>query len=140
MPPLLPERACARNGRVIESPIVRSEHAALGAWRLLLIALPGCTATCARPPSAGQEIIHATPVDYLEHASTLRAGDTLLLEPGDYTEGLHIEDVEGDASHPVIIRGPDTGPPPRFVGAHGEATIMITDSSHLVLRRLELDG
>jgi hypothetical protein len=79
------------------------------------------------------------------------AGDTLLLAPGNYgvdaqgndtgsPPGLPIFGLNGTASAPIVITGPETGPRPVLLGRNTDNTIRLANASHIVVRRLEIDG
>lgn len=82
----------------------------------------------------------AGPQDYRAHLARLQAGDRLLLEPGDYERGLPLRDLAGEPGRPIVIEGPASGPPARFLARPGANTVSLVDVRHLVLRNLELDG
>lgn len=84
--------------------------------------------------------VPATPSDYQAKLSNLKPGDTLKLAAGDYTAGMNLFDLNGEASKPIVIEGPASGAPARFLGVTGKNTIDIRDSSYLTLRNLVLDG
>lgn len=83
--------------------------------------------------------------------SQLVPGDTLLLAAGDYgvdaqgndtgnPPGLPIFGLNGTASAPIVISGPATGARPRLLARDGTNTIRFNNASHIVVRRLEVDG
>ncbi len=82
----------------------------------------------------------AGPEDYRMWLPRLKAGDRLLLAPGDYTRGLPLHRLEGTVDAPIIIEGPAQGPPPRFLARPGANTVSLVNVRHLVIRNLELDG
>ncbi len=82
----------------------------------------------------------AGPEDYRAVLGRLKAGDRLLLAPGDYTRGLPLHNREGDARQPIIVEGPATGPRARFPARPGANTVSLVNVRHLVIRNLELDG
>ncbi len=96
-------------------------------------------------------MITATPSDYLAKLSQLRPGDTLLLSPGNYgvnaqgqdtasVPGLPLFNLNGTAQAPIVITGPDSGPRPVLLGRDTHNTIRLSNTSHVVLRRIEVDG
>jgi len=96
-------------------------------------------------------VIQADPSNYLTKLATLKAGDTLLLAPGNYgidsqgndtgnPPGLPIFGLHGTAGAPIVITGPDSGPRPVLMGRSTHNTIRLSDASHVVIRRLEVDG
>ncbi len=90
-------------------------------------------------------ILQGNPSNYTNLLKELGPGDTLLLAPGVYGEahkpsGLTLFGINGAAGSPIVIRGPDSGPRPVFLGQPDRNTVRIGDSSYLVLQRIELDG
>lgn len=100
----------------------------------LLIALP-LAALLAAPAWAIDYV--AGPGDYLNFLGHLRAGDRLLLRAGDYTRGLPLRHLAGEAGRPIVIEGMSGN---RFLARPGSNTVSLRDVSHLVIRNLELDG
>jgi hypothetical protein len=103
------------------------------------------------PTPAPGAVINADPSNYLSKLSTLRPGDTLLLAAGNYgidsagndtanPPGLPLFGINGTAAAPIVITGPASGPRPIFYGRTTHNTLRLSDASHLVLRRLEVDG
>lgn len=82
----------------------------------------------------------AGPDDYRSVLARLKAGDRLLLAPGDYTRGLPLHNRDGDVGQPIIVEGPANGPPARFLARSGANTVSLVNVRHLVIRNLELDG
>ncbi|MBW8372378.1 MAG: hypothetical protein K0M66_15605 [Thiobacillus sp.] len=78
--------------------------------------------------------------DYREYLSRLQPGDRLLLEPGDYRQGLPLHHLSGEGGHPIVIEAANRAAPPRFIARPRANTISLVDARHLVLRHLELDG
>lgn len=78
--------------------------------------------------------------DYRDYLRRLQPGDRLLLEPGDYRQGLPLHDLSGQAGRPIVIEAANPAAPPRFVARPGANTVSLVDVRHLVLRHLELDG
>jgi hypothetical protein len=81
----------------------------------------------------------------------LKAGDTLLLAPGNYgvdsagndtgdPPGLPIFNLNGTASAPIVITGPESGPRPVLLGRSTHNTIRLSSASYVVVRKLEVDG
>lgn len=81
-----------------------------------------------------------TPDNYLEQIKRLKAGDRLLLESGQYRDGLGIHGLQGSADAPIAIEGPVSGVPAVFPGRGGASTVSIRDSAHVAIRHLVLDG
>lgn len=79
----------------------------------------------------------AGPEDYRQFLPHLKAGDRLLLRPGDYLRGLPLHDISGEAARPIVVEG---HPGTRLLARHGANTVSLVNVRHLVLRNLELDG
>src|SRR5512139_107056 len=78
--------------------------------------------------------------NYRDYLHRLQAGDRLLLEPGDYRQGLPLHNLSGHAGQPIVIDASDPAAPPHFIARRGANTVSLIDVRHLVLRHLELDG
>jgi len=78
--------------------------------------------------------------DYRDHVRRLQPGDRLLLEPGDYRQGLPLHNLSGRAGQPIVIEAADPAAPPRFIARPRANTVSLVNVRHLVLRHLELDG
>ena len=85
-------------------------------------------------------VISANSINYIEVLAHIMPGDTMLLQPGNYQRGLPIHRLQGEASQPITITGPENGPHPVFVARQGHNTISINNASYIVTRNLELDG
>ncbi len=91
--------------------------------------------------SAGAATIQATPQNYLSRIAPLKPGDTLLLAPGVYRQGLPLHGLQGEAGNPIVISGGnDTLNGTIFLGRLGANTVSIKNSAYLVVRSLVLDG
>ncbi|MFP5409365.1 MAG: hypothetical protein ACLGG6_00160 [Gammaproteobacteria bacterium] len=103
--------------------------------RLACIGLLGLMmgAACAADYRAG-------PQNYRELLRQLRAGDRLLLEPGNYVRGLPLRNLAGQPGRPIIIEAADPDAPPRLLARPGANTVSLVDVRHVTLRHLELDG
>lgn len=78
--------------------------------------------------------------DYREYLRRLQPGDRLLLDPGDYLQGLPLHNLSGAAGHPLVIEAANPTAPPRFIARPRANTVSLVNVRHLVLRHLELDG
>ncbi|HXF45447.1 MAG TPA: fibronectin type III domain-containing protein, partial [Burkholderiaceae bacterium] len=105
----------------------------------------------ATTPAASGNVIPANPSNYLSLLPTLKPGDTLLLAAGDYgidangndtasVPGLPIFNLNGTASAPITITGPETGPKPVFYGRSTHNTIRFANASFIVVRNVEVNG
>jgi hypothetical protein len=106
--------------------------------RCLLVAglLAGLHASA---PAHGRTI-QATPADYAAALRALAPGDTLVLAPGLYTQGLRVHNLRGEAGAPITIEGPARGEPAVFAARPNANTVSILDAAHVVIRNLVLDG
>lgn len=82
----------------------------------------------------------ATPKTYAKIVRALRAGDRLLLGPGDYLAGLPLHSLHGTRERPIRIGARDPRHRPRFLGRAGRNTVSIVDSEYVEIADLELDG
>ncbi|MHB1143288.1 MAG: right-handed parallel beta-helix repeat-containing protein [Thiobacillus sp.] len=78
--------------------------------------------------------------NYRDHLSRLQPGDRLLLDPGDYLQGLPLHHLSGQAGRPIVIEAAHPGAPPRFIARPRANTVSLVDVRHLIVRHLELDG
>ena len=78
--------------------------------------------------------------NYLQALEKVLPGDRVLLAPGDYLEGLPVHYLNGIRNSPIVIESMQKGAPARFIGPSGKNTISIINSSHVVIRNLELRG
>jgi len=78
--------------------------------------------------------------DYRDYLRRLQPGDRLLLDTGEYRQGLPLNGLSGRAAQPIIIEAADPAAPPRFVARPHANTVSLVDVRYLVLRHLELDG
>jgi hypothetical protein len=85
-------------------------------------------------------VYEATPADYRQALTLLRAGDTLLLAAGEYREGLPVHQMSGAPGRPIVITGPAQGAPAIFVAQRGQNTVSIVESHHVAIRHLTLEG
>lgn len=78
--------------------------------------------------------------DYRDALRRLQPGDRLLLEAGDYHQGLPVHHLSGQAGRPIVIEAADPAAPPRFVARKGANTVSLVDVRHVAIRHMELDG
>lgn len=78
--------------------------------------------------------------NYRDQLRRLQPGDRLLLEPGDYLQGLPLHRLSGLAGQPIVIEAADPSAPPRFIARPRANTVSLVDVRHVVVRHLELDG
>jgi hypothetical protein len=102
-------------------------------------------------PSPAPRVLQAEPHNYLTLLLTLQPGDTLLLAPGRYgvdgqgrdtdqPPGLPVYRLHGTPQAPIVITGPESGPWPVLLGRAGANTVRLGDTSHVVIRHLEIDN
>ena len=75
--------------------------------------------------------------DYRDYLRRLQAGDRLLLEPGDYVQGLPLHRLTGQAGRPIVIEAANPAAPPRFIARARANTVSLVDARHLVVRHLD---
>jgi len=111
-------------------------------WGTLLFILLASSAFAETlAPAHGGASINADPSDYQSKVNALQPGDTLVLAAGDYTDLLNIR-LHGTENAWITIKGPDSGPKPRFLGHPSVCcnTIEIREASYVALENLEIDG
>lgn len=84
------------------------------------------------------QVIDADPGNYTTLLSGLQPGDTLLLAPGTYTDGLNVFNLEGDPDLPIVIMG--SGPSTVFEGNACCNTVSLKTSAYVVIRDFKIDG
>jgi len=92
----------------------------------------------AAPARAGT--YNAGPGNYTAKLPLLQPGDTLLLAPGTYTQGLTLWNMSGLPGAPIEIRGPSSGPAAVFTGRSCCNTVSLRDAAYLTIRNLTIDG
>lgn len=90
--------------------------------------------------SAAAADFRAGPEDYRNYLPQLKPGDRLLLQGGEYLRGLPLHGLQGSLGQPIVIEGPQKGPPARFIARPRANTVSLVNVQHLVIRNLELDG
>jgi hypothetical protein len=84
-------------------------------------------------------VLRADPTNYRTLLSSLIAGDTLLLAPGEYSR-LEVANLRGMPGHCITITGPPRNPRAIIYGEIGNKTVEIVDSSYLVISNLVIDS
>lgn len=105
---------------------------------LLRVAAPLVLLLCARL-ACGEEI-KANPNTYRLQLKSLKPGQTLVLDAGNYTDGLPIVNLNGEKDQPIVIRGPAEGKRAVLLGRADNNTVNIEQSSYVVIQDLVLDG
>lgn len=95
---------------------------------------------CLLAGTAAAADYRAAAENYREQLRRLQPGDRLLLEPGDYLQGLPLHHLSGQAGQPIVIEAANPAAPPRFVARPRANTVSLVNVRHLVLRHLEFDG
>ncbi|MBM3341088.1 MAG: hypothetical protein FJY56_03100 [Betaproteobacteria bacterium] len=103
--------------------------------RVLLVIVIAVAASDARAA-----VLQANPDNYRALLTQLKPGDELLLAPGIYRSGMPLHGVRGTARQPIIIRGPANGAPAVFFARAGHNTISLSNTAHVHIRHLILDG
>ncbi|MCG5524328.1 right-handed parallel beta-helix repeat-containing protein [Ectothiorhodospira haloalkaliphila] len=85
-------------------------------------------------------VLEANPDNYRDKVRQLQPGDRLELAPGEYPRQLRLHGIKGTPENPIVISGPEEGPPAVFVARGGENTISLANTAHVTLRHLKLDG
>jgi len=106
---------------------------ALLTW--LVVAIAAAVATPARARD-----ISAAPDTYVDLVRKLEPGDRLVLAPGIYRRGLRLHGLNGTPQQPIVIQGPQVGPPARFLARNGANTVSVRDASYLMIDSIELEG
>ncbi len=91
-------------------------------------------------PAVQAATYHANAADYRGKLAALQPGDTLLLSPGTYLQGLPVHRLVGSSERPIQIIAADPQRPPLFLARRGQNTISIVDSAHVLIKGLTLDG
>lgn len=104
------------------------------AARLLPAALLICVV------AARADTLDADPSNYKTVLGELAPGDTMVLAPGDYTQGFTISGVHGTENAWITIRGPASGAPARILGRACCNTVEIRSGTYLAIENLTIDG
>jgi len=106
---------------------------------VVVVAAVLCIASLAVGNAVGATI-YANPGDNLTtKIDTMNPGDTLILNPGDYSSTVRITEKNGDPDNWFTMRGPDSGTA-RIVATGFNNMIEFKRSSYWRLENLELDG
>lgn len=89
-------------------------------------------------PLSAAEIVVSTSAELNAAVQTLTPGTILSLEPGVYNGNVHLDQVRGTASEPIVIRGRDPADPPVISG--GNVGILATRPEYLTLRNMTIQG
>lgn len=89
--------------------------------------------------AASAETYTAGSWNYKRAVKQLEAGDTLILEPGDYN-GMPEIRLQGRPDAWITIKGPDSGERARILPTGGNNTIEIRGSAYVAIENLVIDG
>lgn len=89
--------------------------------------------------SAATGVVIANPGNYRTVLASLNAGDTMILEPGTYAEGLPISNRSGAPGQPIVIQGPDDQSAV-FTANDCCNTVQLDNASFVEIRNLTLNG
>ncbi len=95
---------------------------------------------CFIQPYASAETLQGDPQTYRQLLKTLQAGDSLLLAPGLYQNGLPVHQLLGGPGQAITIAALDPLQPPLFQARRGHNTVSIIDSAYVTIRDLVLEG
>lgn len=101
------------------------------------MAIFACTTIGAQAHAAQ---LRGNPQNYQSVLQQLQPGDDLLLASGVYRLGIQLHGLHGTPARPITIRGPAVGPPAIFVGRNGHNTISLSNTAHVHIGNLVLDG
>ena len=110
---------------------------------LSVVSVFGCGGVA--PSETGAKVYPANPSNYQSFLRHLRPGDTLLLAPGTYenrrgSPGLPLFRIHGTPDAPIVISGPESGPPAVLIGRSSHNTVRFSNASYITIRNLEIDG
>ena len=110
---------------------------------LSFVSVFGCGGVA--PSETGAKVYPVNPSNYQRFIRHLRPGDTLLLAPGTYESrrgapGLPFFRVHGTPEAPIVVSGPESGPPAILIGQSSHNTVRFSNASYITIRNLEIDG
>ena len=121
------------NGFAREAPAVGS----LAMRRLVLVGVAVCL-VCGAMVWADEQV--AGDAEQLRVAiGGAKAGDVILLAPGEYRGGLYIGGLSGTKDQPIVIKGRDVENPPVFFAGGGQA-MHLADCNYVTLANLVVKG
>lgn len=96
-------------------------------------------------PAAQGNVLYGNPSNYLGLVRSLKPGDTLQLEAGNYdiageVPGLPLFDINGTPSQPIVITGPASGARAVLLGRSTHNTVRLSNASYIVIKNLDIDG
>lgn len=119
------------------SCVLLNQWLAANSIRYLAVTILVCTIVWTQAHAAQ---LRGNPETYRSVLERLKPGDNLLLEPGMYRQGMPLHGLRGTQLQPITIRGPDNGPPALFIGRIGHNTISLSNTTHVRISSLVLDG
>lgn len=88
----------------------------------------------------GGRDLQADPGNYQTLIPTLQPCDTLTLAAGNYANDLRITNLNGTSSRPIVIKGPDSGARPIFLGNPVSNVVEISGVGFLELRNIDINA
>lgn len=107
---------------------------------VLRIAVLAPAAMCLALPLGYGATLQGNPENYRALLSKLQPGDKLVLAPGVYGRGMPLQGVQGTAQRPITIHGPMEGPPAVLVAREGQNTVSLSNTAHVHIANLLIDG
>jgi len=107
-------------------------------WAWAALAILPAAALLPRAATAGT--YRANPSNIISKLRALRAGDTVVLEAGEYPGPWRLVNKHGKDGQWITITGPDPPLEAVLLGPAGRNTLDLENASYLVLRRLKFDG
>jgi hypothetical protein len=126
------------NARIgMSKPVLRSRR-----WWAVNVAAFACAsaALLAVNSAHAESVYRGSPDNYRRFIGLLRPGDTLVLAPGEYRDGLPLRNLSGEPGRPITISGPRRGALATFVARSGHNTVSIVDSRYVTIRDIVLEG
>ena len=90
--------------------------------------------------AARAETYKANHTNYTRILKGLEPGDTVLLEPDDYKDGITIQGLNGTPDAWIVIKGPESGTEACVLGNPGRNTIEIRGGTYVAIENLLIDG
>lgn len=83
---------------------------------------------------------HGNPTNYRSLLRDLKPGDSLILEPGVYRQGLPLHNLKGTVHRPIRIAGPLGRSPAEFQARADHNTVSLSNTEHVHISGLVLNG
>jgi hypothetical protein len=85
----------------------------------------------------GETLRVRTTAELRQAVSKAKPGTSVLLEPGEYSGGIHLSNLHGSPGKTIVFGAADPSKPPRIVG--GGSGLQLSDVSHLEVRDLVIE-